>query len=263
MNSWVKAHERVDDLQLNGLKIIQNPEGFCFGIDAVLLSDFTKVKEGAKVVELGTGTGIIPILLSAKTKASHISAFEVQETMAEMAMRSVEMNGLSHRIQIINDNLNAYLNYFEKSSVDVVVTNPPYMSGNSGIHNEEDMKRISRHEILCSLEDVIRVSASMLKPGGSFYMVHRPNRLVDIVCLMRQYKLEPKEIRLVQPKIDKKPNIMLIKGVRSGKVELKFHDPLVVYQEDGDYTPEIYQIYGNAQINVFDKRGEKDGPIQK
>lgn len=259
MNSWVKAHERIDDLQLNGLKIIQNPDGFCFGIDAVLLSDFTKVKEGATVVELGTGTGIIPILLSAKTKASKISAFEVQASMAEMATRSVEMNGLGERIQIINDNLKSYQKYFEKSSVDVVVSNPPYMSGNSGIHNEDDLKRISRHEILCNLEDIIRVSASMLKTGGAFYMVHRPNRLVDIVCLMRQYKLEPKEVRFVQPKIDKKPNIMLIKGVRGGRAELKYHDPLVVYQENGDYTSEIYQIYGNVQIDVFDKRGEESG----
>lgn len=263
MNAWAKAHERVDDLQLDGLKIIQNPDGFCFGIDAVLLSDFTKVKEGSEVVELGTGTGIIPILLSAKTKAAHISAFEVQENMAEMAMRSIEMNGLTERIKIINDNLNEYLKYFEKSSVDVVVTNPPYMSGKSGIHNEEDMKRISRHEILCSLEDVIRVSASLLKPGGSFYMIHRPNRLVDIVSLMRQYKLEPKEIRFVQPKRDKKPNIMLIKGVRGGRAELKFHDPLVVYEDDGDYTEEIYQIYGNSHINVFDKRSENHVTIEE
>lgn len=256
MKSWVKSHERIDDLQLDGLKIIQNPDGFCFGIDAVLLSDFTKVKEGASVVELGTGTGIIPLLLSAKTKASKISAFEVQESMAEMARRSVEMNGLGERIAIIHDNLKNFHKYFEKSSVDVVVSNPPYMSGNSGIHNDDDLKRISRHEIMCNLEDVIRVSASMLKPGGCFYMVHRPNRLVDIVFLMRQYKLEPKEIRFVQPKVDKKPNIMLIKGVRGGRADLKYLDPLVVYQENGDYTSEIYEIYGNARIDVFDKRGE-------
>lgn len=259
MNSWIKEHERIDDLQLDGLKIIQNPESFCFGIDAVLLSDFAKVRDGESVVELGTGTGIIPILLSAKTEASKISAFEVQESMADMARRSVAMNGLEDRINIIHDNLNHYGKYFEKSTVDVVVTNPPYMAGTRGIQNEEDLKRISRHEVLCSLEDVIRVSAAMLKPGGSFYMVHRPMRLVDIVSLMRQYKLEPKEIRLVQPSVYKKPNIMLIKGVRGGRPELKFHDPLIVYQEDGDYTQEIYQIYGNAQINVFDKRGSIHG----
>ncbi len=259
MEQVIKEHERVDDLQLNGLKIIQNPESFCFGIDAVLLSDFAKVKEGASVVELGTGTGIIPILLSAKTKASKITAFEVQESMADMAKRSVLLNDLEDRIEIICDNLKAYDRYFEKSSVDVVVTNPPYMGGNQGIPNEVDLKHISRHEVLCTLEDVIRVSAAMLKPGGSFYMVHRPMRLVDIVSFMRRYKLEPKEIRLVQPTRHKKPNIMLIKGVRSGKPELKFHDPLIVYEDDGDYTKEIYEIYGNAQIDVFGKRGSIDG----
>lgn len=259
MDQWIKEHERIDDLQLNGLKIIQNPESFCFGIDAVLLSDFAKVKDGASVVELGTGTGIIPILLSAKTKASKITAFEVQETMADMARRSVGLNGLEDRIEIICDNLKAYGNYFERSSVDVVVTNPPYMGGSQGIPNEVDMKHISRHEVLCTLEDVIRVSAAMLKPGGSFYMVHRPMRLVDIVSYMRQYKLEPKEIRLVQPTRHKKPNIMLIKGVRSGKPELKFHDPLIVYEDNGDYTKEIYEIYSRAQINVFDKREGSDG----
>lgn len=253
---WKKPHERIDDLQLEGLKIIQNPEGFCFGIDAVLLSDFTKAKKGELIVELGTGTGIIPLLLSAKTEDTQIRAFEVQAEMAEMAGRSIQMNGLENRIQIIEDNLKNYDRYFAKSSVDVVVTNPPYMAGSRGIESEGDMKRISRHEVLCNLEDIIRVSAQMLKPGGSFYMVHRPMRLVDIVALMRQYKLEPKELRLVQPSANKKPNIMLIKGVRGGKPELKFHDPLCVYEASGDYTEEIYKIYGNTKIDVFDRRGE-------
>ncbi len=259
MTQWIKAHERIDDLQLDGLKIIQNPDSFCFGIDAVLLSDFAKVKDGASVVELGTGTGIIPILLSTKSNASKITAFEVQSGMADMASRSVRMNALEGRIEIVNDNLKKYAKYIDNGTVDVVVTNPPYMSGSGGIQNDEDQKRISRHEVLCDLEDVIRVSSAMLKPGGAFYMVHRPMRLVDIVSLMRQYKLEPKEIRLVQPSVFKKPNIMLIKGVRGGRPELKFLDPLIVYQEDGQYTPEIYEIYGNVQINVFDKREEIHG----
>ncbi len=251
--SLVKAHERVDDLQRNGLRIIQNPEGFCFGIDAVLLSHFVKAKKGDTIVELGTGTGIIPILLSAKTEETKIHAFEVQAQMADMARRSVQLNKLTSRINIIEDNLKNYGKYFGKSTVDVVVSNPPYMADHNGIQNEEDMLRISRHEVLCSLEDVIRSSAAMLKPGGSFYMVHRPMRLVDIVALMRQYKLEPKIIRLVQPSIHKKPNILLIKGVRGAKPELRFEDPLIVYDEKGDYTKEIYQIYGESQISVFEK----------
>lgn len=252
--SLVKDHERVDDLQRDGLKIIQNPEGFCFGIDAVLLSHFAKAKKGETIVELGTGTGIIPILLSAKTENTQIHAFEVQPEMADMAGRSVKLNQLEERIHIIEDNLKNFGKYFGKSTVDVVVTNPPYMADAKGIQNDESMLRISRHEVLCNLEDVIRTSAAMLKPGGSFYMVHRPMRLVDIVALMRQYKLEPKVIRLVQPSVHKKPNILLIKGVRGAKPELRFEDPLIVYDESGDYTKEIYDIYGESQISVFEKK---------
>jgi tRNA1Val (adenine37-N6)-methyltransferase len=250
----VREYERVDDLQVGGLKIIQNPEGFCFGIDAVLISNFAKVKRNAEVVELGTGTGIIPILIAGKTKAKKITAFEIQEEVAEMASRSVKLNDLEDRIQIINDDLKNVLKHIPKASKDVVISNPPYVQTNGGLVNPRDKKAISRHEVACVLEDVIRAAAGILNVGGSFYMVHRPQRLVDIVYLMRKYKLEPKEIRLVQPKVDKKPNIILVKGVRGGNPELKFLDPLVVYNDDGTYTDEIYDIYSEAKIDVFDGR---------
>lgn len=254
----LKADERVDDLQLNGLKIIQNPNGFCFGIDAVLLSHFAEVKKGADVVDLGTGTGIIPLLIAGKTEAAHITAFEIQPEVAEMASRSVALNSLENRVTILNEDLKKASILMGKSSVDVVTSNPPYVATTGGIKNSEDKKAISRHEVKCTLEDVIRVAAEMLKPGGSFYMVHRPMRLADAIYYMRQYKLEPKLIRFVQPTVDKKPNIMLIKGVRGGNPELKFMDPLIVYDADGQYTQEIFEIYNSAGIDVFDKREGSD-----
>lgn len=253
MDQLIREGERIDDLQLDGLRIIQNPNGFCFGIDAVLLSNFAKVKKNEKVVDLGTGTGVIPILLSGKTKASRIYGVEVQAEVADMARRSVRLNDLEDRIEIVEDNLKNVFNYIEKGKIDVVVTNPPYFSSGDAIVNPTSYKAISRHELLCSLDDVVSASAGLLKHGGSLYMVHRPHRLVDILCSLRKYRIEPKEIRFVHPKRDKKPNIVLIKAVKYGNPELKFMDPLVVYEDDGNYTKEIYDIYSNVKIDVFGK----------
>lgn len=258
-NEWLYEHERIDDLQLDGLKIIQNPKGFCFGIDAVLLSNFVKLKERETAVEFGTGTGIIPILLTAKTKNTRISAFEVQAEVADMARRSVALNQLDSRVTIIQDNLKHATQYFEKGTVDVVFTNPPYMSGNGGIKNNHDNKTISRHEILCTLEDILEKASELLKFRGRFYMIHRPNRLVDIVDLCRKYKLEPKEIRFIQPSSDKKPNIFLLMCSKGGQPDLKFHDPLIVYDQNGMYTSEIFKIYGMEQITSFTKIDVNNG----
>jgi tRNA1(Val) A37 N6-methylase TrmN6 len=249
--------ERVDDLQLNGLSIIQNPSGFCFGVDAVLLSDFAKAKHGAHIVDLGTGNGILPLLLSAKTKASSITAFEIQEEVAEMARRSVAYNGLEQRIQIISDDLRKALDYLNKSSVDVVVTNPPYVAGGGGLVNPKDAKAIARHEIHCTLEEVIRTAAQLLKPGGGFFMVHRPSRLVDIIELMRRYKLEPKLLRFVHPKRGQAPNILLIKGVRGGGAEMRVEAPLYVYSDAGGYDPEILEIYSRAGVDPTPRDAER------
>lgn len=240
----VKDHERVDDLQCNGLHLIQNPQGFCFGIDAVLLSNFCEIKRGWKVIDLGTGTGIIPILLAGKTEASEIKGVEIQEDVAEMASRSVKLNSLQNRVKIINDDLNNIFDHEEPQSFNVVTSNPPYMNEGGGLINPENKKAISRHEVKCTLEDIVRVSSKLLKDKGHFYMVHRPHRLVDIIWLCRKYKLEPKRLRFIHPNKNKKPNILLIQCVKYGGVELRFMDPLYVYNEDGSYTDEIHRIYG-------------------
>lgn len=240
----VKSHERVDDLQCNGLYLIQNPQGFCFGIDAVLLSNFCEIKKGWKIIDLGTGTGIIPILLAGKTEASEIKGVEIQQDVAEMASRSVKFNGLQDRIKIIHDDLNNVFDHEEPQSFNVVTSNPPYMNEGGGLINPESNKAISRHEVKCTLEDIVRVSSKLLKDKGHFYMVHRPHRLVDIIWLCRKYKLEPKRLRFIHPNKKKKPNILLIQCVKHGGVELKFMDPLYVYNEDGTYTDEIHRIYG-------------------
>lgn len=240
----VLPHERVDDLQRNHYQIIQDPGRFCFGMDAVLLSGFANVKSGEKALDLGTGTGIIPILLQAKTNGEHFTGLEIQPESADMAMRSVKLNKLEEHIDIVTGDIKEASKIFGASSFEVVTTNPPYMIGQHGIKNPEDAKAIARHEILCDLEDVIRESAKILKPQGRFYMVHRPFRLAEIFCKMVEYHIEPKRMQLVYPYADKEPNMVLIEGLRGGKSRLTVEKPLVVYKEPGVYTDEIYDIYG-------------------
>ena len=242
-NDLVYPGERVDDLQ-NGLYVIQNPEKFCFGMDAVLLSGFAKAKEGDHVIDLGTGTGIIPILMEAKTKASNLVGLEIQPESADMAQRSVELNHLEKKIRIVTGDIREASSIFGAATFDVVTSNPPYMTEHHGITNEKSPKAIARHELLCTLEDVICQAAKLLRPGGSFYMVHRPFRLVDIMVLMREYHLEPKRMKLVYPYIDKDPNMVLIEGLRGGRPRMTVEKPLIVYKEPGVYTDEIYEIYG-------------------
>ena len=240
----LKENERIDDLEFKGYKIIQNTDGFCFGIDAVLLSDFAKeIKKGSKVADLGTGTGILPILLSGKTQLNKIVGVEIQEEVANMAIRSIQMNSLQDKIEIINDNILNLKNIYAKGYFDVIVTNPPYKKMNTGIQNDSEKKLISRHEITAKLEDFISVSKNLLKDKGEFYMVHRPERLVEIIYLMRKYKIEPKLIKFVAPNIDKEPNLVLIKGIKNAREFLKFEKILYVYNEDGNYTDEILKIY--------------------
>ena len=237
-------NERVDDLQRNGLKIIQKTDGFCFGMDAVLLTGFANVKRGEKVLDMGTGTGIIPILLSAKTEGKHFTALEIQEEIAKMARRSVEMNHLEEKIEIVNGDIKEASRIFGGASFDVVTTNPPYMNDAHGLKNPTEVKAISRHEVLCTLEDVVREGAKVLKSGGRMYMVHRPHRLIEIITAMKQHKMEPKRMCMVHPFKDKEANMVLIEAVKGGGSWLKMEAPIIVYKEPGVYTDEIYKIYG-------------------
>lgn len=240
----LKPNERIDDLQRNHYQIIQDPGRFCFGMDAVLLSGFARAKEGEHVLDLGTGTGIIPILMEAKTKAEHFVGLEIQPESADMAARSVLLNHLEEKIQIVTGDIKEAGSIFGAASFDVVTSNPPYMTEHHGITNENEPKAIARHELLCSLEDVIREASKLLKPGGNFFMVHRPFRLADILVLLRQYHLEPKRMRLVYPFADKEPNMVLIEANRGGRPRMTVEKPLIVYKKTGVYTEEIYDIYG-------------------
>lgn len=237
-------HERVDDLHIKGYQIIQSPERFCFGMDAVLLSDFVREKKNGAVLDMGTGTGIIPILLEAKEKGKIFTALEIQEESAKMARRSVQLNDLEEKIEIITGDIKEASKLMKASSFDIVTCNPPYMNHQHGITNPELPKAIARHEILCTLEDVIREASKLVKPAGSFYLIHRPFRLAEIIATLLKYKLEPKRMRLVYPYIEKEPNMVMIEAVRGGKSMMKVEPPLIVYKEKGKYTEEIYKIYG-------------------
>lgn len=239
----ILEEERLDDLEIGNLFLIQNPQKFSFGIDAVLLSAFAarKIKEREHILDIGTGTGILPLLLHAKTKAGHICGLEIQEDMARMARRSVAYNGIDN-IEIVHGDIKEYEKLFPKGSFDSIVSNPPYM--NEGKPSPNENMAISRHELACTLEDIIQSATYLLKPGGKFFMVHRPNRLVDILSLMRQKKLEPKCLKMVQPFAGAKPNLLLIEGMKGGGSWLSVEENLIVYEAPGVYTKEIVEIYG-------------------
>lgn len=240
----LKENERYDELNRNGYEIIQNPDKFCFGMDAVLLSGFVKVKRDETVLDLGTGTGIIPILLEAKTQGKHFTGLEIQEESVDMARRSVIHNHLERKIDIIHGDIKEAGKIFDAASFDVITSNPPYMIDSHGLKNPNEPKAVARHEVLCTLEDVVCAAAKLLKPGGRFYLVHRPFRLVEIMVLMSRYKLEPKRMQMVHPYVDKEPNMVLLEGRKDGKSRLTVEKPLIVYQDQGVYMPEIYEIYG-------------------
>ncbi len=251
MDIALNENERIDDLEYKNLRIIQDKNGFCFGIDSVLLSDFAKdIRNNSTVLDLGTGTGILGILLCAKTNLSKIFGIEIQQEVASMAKKSILLNHLQEKFEIINDNIKNLDTYFENSSIDAIVSNPPYKKENSGLQNESEKKLISRHEITASLEDFISVSSKLLKNNGNLYVVHRPERLSDLFYLLKKYHLEPKKLRLVQSYSDSKPKLVLIKSTKNAKAFLNIENPLVVYHHDGTYTDEILKIYNK-------KKGEK------
>lgn len=239
----IKNDECLDDLQ-NGLFIIQKQNGFKFGVDAVLLSDFAKDARSAGTLDLCSGTGIVPLLLAAKTKTRNICGLEIQADIAEMAQRSVEYNSLGERVHIMQGDLKNAAEIYGRGSFDKITCNPPYMKCGAGLKNDADTKSISRHEVMCTLDDVLRVSAQLLISKGRFFMIHRPSRLADIMCTMRKYKIEPKRLRFVHPSCAKPPNLVLVEGMKDGGEELKLMPPLYVYNQDGAYSEEINAIYG-------------------
>ena len=242
-DSGLKAGERLDDLQIKGYEIIQSPGRFCFGMDAVLLSSYAKIRNRELALDLGTGTGILPILLEAKNEGEHYTGLEIQEESADMARRSVSHNGLEDKIDIVTGDIKEASGIFGAASFHVITTNPPYMIGEHGLKNEKEALYIARHEALCTLDDILRESARLLKPKGRFYMVHRPFRLPEILAMMSAYGIEPKRMRLVYPYIDKEPNMVLLEGLRGGRPRMQVEPPLIVYQKDGEYTEELMKIY--------------------
>lgn len=240
----LKDDERVDDLERCGYKIIQNPSKFCFGIDAVLLSDFAEVRKNEKALDLCTGNGIIPILLAAKTQGDKFCGIEIQEESADLGIRSVIANGIEDRVNITVGDIKNISSYYKKGSFDVVTCNPPYMIDNHGIKNPDSPKAIARHEILCDFDDVAKAAADMLKVSGRLYLIHRPFRLVEIFDTLAKYKLEPKRMRMIHPYIDKEPNMVMIEAVHCGKRRISVMPPLIVYESEHKYTKEILDIYG-------------------
>ena len=273
MQHFLREGERLDDLERNRLKIIQDPKRFCFGMDAVLLSGMVKVPDGGRVIDLGTGTGILPLLLSAKTGASELIGLEIQEESADMARRSVAVNVVSgalepagsekaadcmgngnprqtgnypeaKRIRIVTGDLKEATALFGRGIFDAVTANPPYMEGGTGIANPGDAKAIARHELLCTFRDVAREAAGLLKPGGHFYLVHRPHRLAELITTLTECRLEPKVMQLVYPSAEKEPNMVLLDCVKGGGRFLTVREPLIIFGEDGKYTETVRELYG-------------------
>ncbi len=246
MNRWLtKENERIDDLDPLDLKIIQNPTQFCFGIDAVILADFAakSVKKRAKVLDMCAGNGIITLLLTRKSEAERITALEIQADVAEMADRSIRMNGLESRAGMICGDLKRAQKIFGKGVFDNIVCNPPYKENGGGLKSKNPSAAIARHEIMCSLEDVISSAAALLKPLGKLSVIHRPERLADLLILMKQNKIEPKRLRAVYPSYKKAASMVLVEGARGGRPKLICEPPLYIYEENGEYTDEINIIY--------------------
>lgn len=247
METELKENERIDDLQIHGFRLIQDPSTFCFGMDAVLLSDFAKVQKKERVLDMGCGNGVIPILLAAKSTSDKIVGLEIQEQMAQMARRSVHMNALDDRVEIVCGDIKEAASVFGAASFDAITTNPPYMIADHGLQNPQQAKNIARHEVLCDLEDVISQAAKLLKPGGRFYMVHRPFRLTEILTLMHACKLEPKRLRMVHSFVDAEPSMVLVEGKRGAKSGMVIGKPLIIYESEGVYSREIDAIYGREE----------------
>lgn len=246
MTAQLREGERLDDLQ-NGYFIIQSEQEFCYGLDAVLLSGFARVKPEEQVLDMGTGSGILPILLAAKTPGRQFCGLEIQERSADMARRSVTMNHLEHRISIVTGDIREAVTIFGQASFDVVVSNPPYMTGQHGLVNPNEAKAIARHEVKMTLEQLVEQTARVLRDRGRFYLVHRPFRLAEIMRVLMAHQLEPKRMQLVYPFADREPNMVLLEACKGGKPRITVEKPLIVYREPGVYTDDIREIYGDGR----------------
>ena len=235
--------ERVDDLQRNGLRIIQDTDGFSFGVDAVLLAGFAAVRPGETVLDLGTGNGVIPLLLSARTQALHLTGLEILPASADRALRSVELNHLEKRITILQGDLREAARLFAPASFSVVTANPPYLEKEDGRHSPDDGRAIARHEICCTFLDVAKAARHVLPAGGRFYLIHRPFRMAELLTTIRQEELEPKRLRLVQPYAGQAPTMVLIQCTKGGRSGMEVEAPLVLYEAAGVYTEEAKEIY--------------------
>ena len=239
----IKEGERIDDLQRNGLRIIQKPDRFCFGMDAVLLSAFVTAKPGDRIMDLCTGNGVIPLLLSARTEHTKITGLEIQEESADLFLRSVELNGLKDRIRVVCGDVKDAAGDFGASSFDIITVNPPYMMADHGLLNPDHSMNIARHEILCTWQDIVEQAAKLLKPKGRMFIVHRPFRLPELLSTLCAAKLEPKRMRMVHPFMNKEPNMVLIEAVRDGRPRMQVEPPLIIYKEVGVYTEEVRELY--------------------
>lgn len=239
----LKENERIDDLQRDGYRIISNAGYFCFGIDAVILAAFAGTKKNDNAIDLGTGNGIIPILMDARYRNARITGLEIQEYNVDMANRSIALNDIADRVSVVQGDIKEASAIFGCGKYDVVTSNPPYMNDNHGLKNPDMHKAIARHEVLCTLDDVTREASKLLKEGGHFYMIHRPHRLVEIFDRLKAYKLEPKRMRLVYPFADKEANMVLIEAIKGARPMLKVESPLIVYDAPGEYTEEMKGIH--------------------
>jgi len=238
---------RWDDLQLGGLGIYQDKRQFCFGVDAVLLADFCRIRPKERVLDLCAGNGIIPILLAGKTKAKHIMGLELSERNCELFRKSVERNQLSEKLSVCCGDIKDIKTVVSGAEFDVVSCNPPYMEAGSGLLNAEDEVTWARHEVMCTLSDVLDAAAWSVKSGGRVCMIHRPHRMEDLLVGMRQRKLEPKRFRAVYPKPGKKASMILVEALRGGNPGMDVLPPLYIYDESGCYTREIDEIYGRVK----------------
>jgi tRNA1(Val) A37 N6-methylase TrmN6 len=241
-NITLREEERIDDLLTQNLKIIQSAEVFSFSMDAVLLARFCTVPVKGKIVDLCTGNGVIPLLLTTRTKAA-ITGIEIQERLADMAGRNAKLNGLEQQIETIQGDLRDIHRTLGYGVCDLVTVNPPYLPVVSGGQNDNTYVAAARHEIYCNLEQVVAACSRLVRTGGKVAMVHRPSRLADILCLMREHRLEPKRIRFVHPRSEEEANMVLVEALRDGKPAVRLLPPLIVYRNKHEYCDELLEIY--------------------